>query len=185
MIHGAFNLPQRAVEGAAQDVQHFGDNQPMAAVGPATDAAMLMMGGGGLGAEESALGAAGGRLKATRNPLTGKLQVAPQQKLTDLFVQGGPPAEITPREALRAKTGRFATTADYYRQRVPTADELTSVPTNQMYNAGNMPGPVTSHMETPNPADPALLENNLSKMPNSFGAPPAVPADVLKILRGY
>lgn len=46
-IHSLFNLPKRALEASAQDVQHLGESgyEPQS-VGPAVDTAMTMMGGG-------------------------------------------------------------------------------------------------------------------------------------------
>lgn len=108
------------------------------------------------------------RLPARNNPITGKLQVAPQQKLTDLFIEGGPPVDVAPKAALRGKSGKFSTIADYYRGRVPSQEELTPIQANPMYDPANPPAPVTSRLESPSPQDPASVERNLSKLPNSF-----------------
>jgi hypothetical protein len=165
------SIPQRAIEGSAHDLTTMGTGQPMQSVAPATDAAMLTMGAGSPFAAENALGAAGGRLRAVRDPLTGKFQVAPiapTQKLNDLFIEGNGGVQTTPRAPLRGTSGRYSTTADYYRGRVPSEEERTALQQNPMYDPANPPPPVTSRLETAPPADPAAVQENLSKMPNSF-----------------
>jgi hypothetical protein len=53
ILSGIMNIPQHAIEGATEDVQHYQQqgmlpNDPSRAVGPATDAAMMMTGGAGV-----------------------------------------------------------------------------------------------------------------------------------------
>lgn len=146
---------------------------PNAAFDPAEKNSGFLLGSGSTDPRLSAAiqggnAARGGRLPATRNPLTGRLQVAPAQKLTDLFVQGGPPVDLAPRASLRGPSGRYSTIADYYRGRVPTEAERTGLQPNQMYDPANPPDPVVSRLETPRVQDPAEVERNLARMPNSF-----------------
>ena len=108
------------------------------------------------------------RLRPVNNPLTGRLQVAPVQKLSDLFVEGNGGVQTTPNTPLRGNTGKFSTVNDYYRYRVPTEEERTALQQNPMYDPANPPPPVISHMETAPPADPVAVQQNLSKLPNSF-----------------
>lgn len=66
MLSNIAGLPQRAIQGAANDVANPGSSE---AVGPATDAAMMIMGGGMPMAERGALGVAGGRMPKSRPPI--------------------------------------------------------------------------------------------------------------------
>jgi hypothetical protein len=61
-------IPQRAIEGSTQDVQHLGEAgyQPQS-VGPAADAAITLAGAGAPAAEAGAAGIFGGRLAKTAN----------------------------------------------------------------------------------------------------------------------
>jgi hypothetical protein len=60
---GIAQIPQKALQGSAEDVQHLGEAgyQPQA-VGPAVDASMLALGSGLPFAEAGAFGSAGGRM---------------------------------------------------------------------------------------------------------------------------
>jgi hypothetical protein len=178
-ISGIASIPEQAIRGSEEDLGTMGSGAPMASVGPATDAVMLTIGAGSPFAAEDALGAAGGRLAAVRHPLTGKLQVAPQQKLADMFVDGSGGVQTTPRAPLRGAGGKFSTTADYFRGRVPIEEERTALQANPMYDPANPPPPVASRLETPNPQDPAAVQRNLSRIPNSFFSAPVNPADPL------
>lgn len=52
-----------------------------------------------------------------------------------------PDAAFEPAPRFRGQSGRFSTQADYFRNRVPSADELTGAPPNAFYDAANAPDP--------------------------------------------
>lgn len=132
----------------------------------ANSQALNMIGTGVPAAVPGAVGVAGGRLAATRNPLTGRLQVSPQQLLTDKFIEGGPPVQATAPVAPLRVGGKFATPNVYYRNRVPSPEELTHPPTNEMYSQTNAPAPVQSNLQKPivrgDPADVERWKNFLT-----------------------
>ena len=101
------SLPERAIQNS-QFAVDTGTYDPAAPV----EAAATMMGAGTPFAEAGAVGAAGGRLPAVRHPLTGRLQVNPQQLLKDEFVAGNGAVEIAPYVPMRVN-GKFANTRDY------------------------------------------------------------------------
>lgn len=164
----------------------FENNRAETIARKAPEMAMATMGAGMPFAEAGAVGAAGGRLTAVRNPINGKLQVAPRQVLTDAFVAGGPPVEAAaPYVPLRAN-GRFANQRDAARAEVLTPDKVTApaelVQPNAMYDLNNPPPIVASRLETPQ-MNGSELDVNHWRRQMPMGDLVAMPREVVPVVQ--
>ena len=114
--------------------------------------------------------------------------VDPYRNLPDINAETFGEAEAKKAERYRIN-GKFATTADYFRQRVPTDEELTKIRQNEFYNDKNAPSKeeldkIIDRLHQANPdVDPAAVEAWKKKMPFSTFADSSKPGTVIEVLK--
>ena len=118
---------------------------------------------------------------------SGRFQKAvdPYRNLPDLNRETFGEPDMTKPKRLRVG-GKFASTADYFRNRVPTEDELTRLQGNEFYTAANAPSmeavsKIVDRMHVASGADPAAVAAWKSKLPTVFSdtSKPALLLDAL------